>query len=432
MDLTVTYDAHGAETAWATAGTTTAYQRDDTGRTRRITDPTGLVTELEYDALDNLIRVGRADGREQRCTVRPSGAVARFVDFDGTAVDYTYSSVELPRELRPTPAGAAAPTAPILLDYDGLRRVVRAEGVVHTFRYDSLGRLLEESGPDVVRREYSASGRDQVQHYPDGRRDNSHHDELLRPVSVTLAGAGALPLPAHGVTVGDRLAELSWVGPDRPADVRALGLTTHHDYDAAYRLGAIRHTGPTGAMQHDERALRDPLGIRRLLRTDSPGTDHTLHQVDGLNRIRSTSSGLGGIAPLPSVTAAQADLDAAIADAEAAPYTRRTALTFTPGDLLPVAAPRAAPYTPPATAPTFGAVLEVKNKIRLSSDDIRQIGDFGQVATQLRGELWVMARPGMPTNNLAPAPNMRVFPIPRQPMVVTVPTPVAQQPAESK
>jgi YD repeat-containing protein len=65
----------------------------------------------------------------------------------------------------PTAAGAARPTAPILLDYDGLQRydglhrVVRAGsgGVVHMFRYDSLGRLRSETGPDRHRQPASAN-----------------------------------------------------------------------------------------------------------------------------------------------------------------------------------------------------------------------------------------------------------------------------------
>ena len=154
------YDAHGQEVEYATGGASVRYDRDAGGRVTRLTDPAGVTNAFEYDAQDRFTRVVRADGLDQRYAYNPAGAPLRFTDFDGTCIAYTYSPVNLPTRIAATPAGAATATPTVDLDYDGMRRLVRAEAgsVAHTFRFDSLNRLLEEAGLDTVRYTYDQPG----------------------------------------------------------------------------------------------------------------------------------------------------------------------------------------------------------------------------------------------------------------------------------
>jgi RHS repeat-associated protein len=332
--LSLTYDAVGQEVSYTTAGATVGYERDAAGRVMRLVDPTGLPTEFEHDALDRLIGMRRSDGRQQRWKYRPSGAVERFVDWDGTTVDYSYNPVELPITLTPTAAGAAAVTSQVRLDYDGLRRVVRAEagGAVQRFRYDSLSRLREESGLDTVRLAVDATGRTRTIEYPDGRRDTYTLDELSRLRSVTLDTDGSLGLTAHLVPVGSVLATLGWAGYVRPGQVNTLGLTTDHDYDGASRLVGVRHRDGAGAVVREERAVRDPLGLRRVLATAAPTADTEVFRFDGLSRIEQARAGVVTAATLPPPDATQAAADVAIAAAETAPFNRQSTFVYAPGN----------------------------------------------------------------------------------------------------
>jgi YD repeat-containing protein len=82
---------HGLDTSYDTAGAVTTYQRDGGGRVRRVTDPAGLETELDHDALDNLVRIGAPAGATSTTPPDLPALWGRFVDFDGTSVDYTFS-----------------------------------------------------------------------------------------------------------------------------------------------------------------------------------------------------------------------------------------------------------------------------------------------------------------------------------------------------
>lgn len=329
------YDAHGQEVEYATGGASVHYDRDAGGRVTRLTDPAGVTTAYAYDAQDRFTRVVRADGLDQRYAYNPAGAPLRFTDFDGTRIDYTYSPVNLPTRIAATPAGVATATPTVDLDYDGLRRLVRAAAgpVVHTFRFDSLSRLLEEAGPDTVRYTYDQPGRVRTLTYPDGRRHRLELDQLYRLDSVTLEIDGALGLAGHGLPPGTQLVSYEWAGHTRLEGAQAAGLVCGYAYDGAARLSEVRYDDSGGALVGEEACVRDALGLRRAERRAAPAVEDREYRYDALSRLDLARLGLpGGTVPLATAGLSQAAMDATVAAVAATPHTREIDMAYTPGD----------------------------------------------------------------------------------------------------
>ena len=204
-----------------------------------IVDPAGKITKLEHDSQDRISHVIRADGREQLFTYNVAGALKQFVDFDGTQIEYESSPVNLPTQLKSTPSGVASPTPSINLEYDGLRRITKAVSgsVIQTFQYDSLSRLVQESGIDTIRFTYDNSGLQRTIIYPDGRRDRFDLDELGRPKSVTLEQDGSLGISNHGLSLGNPFIKYKWAGQSRldSAELGA-GIVSKYEFDGGARL----------------------------------------------------------------------------------------------------------------------------------------------------------------------------------------------------
>ena len=316
------------------AGAALVWDRDRGGRVTGLTDPALRRTGFEYDALDQLTAIERSDGVRQEIRYEPTGALREVQDFDGSLVTYTSTPGGLPARLRATPSAGVAATPEIALEYDGLRRVALAThgGVSHRLRYDSLGRLLAEEGPDVVRMSYDPPGLVQRLTYPDGRRDRHQHDARGRLVEVVLEEAA--PQPLGSLPAGAVLGRFDWRGPDRPARLRAAsGLDTRLAYDSAQRLVQQSTTGGA-ANVHRQDWFLDHLGLRRgEVQVMGGASTQREHRYDGLTRLQRAREGLGG-SPLPpsAVGLTQPQMDAAIAAAQAAAAARDTEWTYDPAD----------------------------------------------------------------------------------------------------
>jgi RHS repeat-associated protein len=333
--LDFTYDAHRDELSYATGGATVQLDRDSGGRIVRLVDPAGIESRFDRDAQDRIVRILRADGREQRFRFNSAGAAKQFVDFDGTQLDYTNSPLNLPERIVSTPAGAAAPTPVTELSYDGARRIVRAAsgGIAQSFRYDSLGRLLEDGGPDRVRVSYDAPGRVCRVEYPDGRRDRRELDELFRLTSDVLEVEGSVGLTGHGLPVGTVLAAVEWAGVTRPERLASGSTFAELRYDDALRLCELHHEDAGGAALRDEAWVRDPLGLRRADRKRSPRVEEASYAYDGMSRLDLARLGLpAGTVPAATAGLNQPAMDAVAAAAAAAPAARVSDFNYAPGD----------------------------------------------------------------------------------------------------
>lgn len=326
-------DALGRLTSQGLAGATMRYDRDAAGRIVRAIDPGGGVTRMEYDALDRTTRVVRPDGSVQRFTFDATGSLGRFVDGDGSIIDYVNSPTGLPTRLQPTPSATAAPSPTVTLAYDGLRRITQATAgpIAHSFRYDSLGRVLSESGPDIVGFQHSPAGDVTRVTYPDGRRDRHDLDAAGRLASVTLEADGMLGLAAQGVPVGSALSGISWAGYGRPAQVDALGaVTKRFEYDGARRVVGTDTRDSGGTTIFSERYVRDGIGRPTLA---ASGVSAREFRFDAQSHLVLTRDGLPAAAVPAAATLTQAQMDAATAAAAGQPATRQTSLAVTASDL---------------------------------------------------------------------------------------------------
>lgn len=334
--LVFSYNAHRDLVAQTLDGHTIRWARDAAGRAQTVADPTGAVTAFAYDVLGRLRRVTRPDGLMQLYEYRPDGALARFVDYDGTSVTYTSTPSGMPVELLPAPAAGVAPTNPVRYEYDGLRRLVRADDgtAVITRRYDSLGRLLEEKAAGDVRLTYTPEGLEQRLTYPDGRRDLRRFDVLGRLREVRLEAAGSLPLAGHGLAPGATLATFDWAGRHRPGGGSVAGsLTSSLTYDDAARLVDLRWSDAGAGTVFRQSLFRDALGLVRAERRAGGAVTELATKVDSLARLARVKFDLPpGSLPATAAGLSQAELDAAIQGALLQPAQRTSEFLWTPGD----------------------------------------------------------------------------------------------------
>ncbi len=315
-------------------GAAMRWTRDLAGRVTRLLDPAGRETGFEYDPTDRLTAVIRSDGARQELRYEATGALREFQDFDGTLLTYTSTPSGLPGRVVATPGPGVEATPDIVLEYDGLRRPVLAShgGVSHRFRYDSLGRLLAEEGPDVVRMSYDPAGNLRRLSYPDLRRDRREHDARGRLVQVVLEATA--PAPLGSLPAGAVLGRFDWRGVDRPARMRVgSGVDTGLVYDTAQRLIQHATTGAGANVQRQDWFL-DRLGLRRgEVRSRAAASSQREHRYDQLTRLTRARDGLGA-SPFPAsaVGLTQPQLDAAITAAAAAPAAHETEWTYHPAD----------------------------------------------------------------------------------------------------
>jgi len=330
------FDAFDQIIAQTTAGARMEYERDAADRVVGMTDPAGTITRFSYDAMDRLIKTRRADGREQTRRFTSEGALLELMDYDGTLVTFDVDLRGLPTQVRSIPAGNAVAIEPIDLSYDGLRRVTRAQAgqVVHEFTYDSLSRLREERGVDVVTVDWDVAGTQRIVTYPDGRRDRSRFDSLGRLVQLELEQDGSLNMGAEGIAPGATLAEITWAGVGRPHNVTLLSqLSTAYEYDYGGRETKRTSSTRGGAQIYSECFTANRLGLRRTAwRQEAAAEQGVEYRYDGLSRIDSVRDGLPSAAvPSSAVGLDQADMDTAAAVAAAAPAARITKMTYSVG-----------------------------------------------------------------------------------------------------
>lgn len=296
------------------------FEYDLNGRLRRYIDPTGQSTAWERDALGRTVAIKPPDGStweyrfdtnahtvEQRM---PSGnrVVLEYADDEGLSVKTVCVA-----------APGQEAVAPHELAYDGMGRLVRAAiGTdVVLRRYDSLGRLIEETARGrTVRMEYDDSTGVAELIYPDGRRERTENNPVGQPTRVVLVTAGAL-----GGTPGDVLLEIVYSTAGRPVRViygnGVEGQLVHDDQGRVIRIEYLKD----GVLLDSCRLRYDAGGHREVIQYLGAPARNLIHRFDGHERLVEARSGFP-LAPLPDLTtsvAQVADLAAARIAAAAAP-----------------------------------------------------------------------------------------------------------------
>ena len=280
---------------------------------------------------DHIAKLRRVDG--EHFSYDKTGAPSEFIDFDGTRIVYTNSPVGLPIRMVGTHPGAT--TSTIELEYDGLRRLVRTSSasLSHTFRYDSMKNLIEESGADLIRFKYDIRGKQKIITYPDGRRDRFDFDCLGRPKSVTLETDGLLN-HGHGFPLGTSLVKYKWAGNARLESRQTRGLDCKYEFDRAGRVIRIRNQNTAGRLVYEETSLRDPLGLRCGVSRSAPSEKTSEYRYDILGRTEVIREGLSaGTITSGASALSQSDMNAAISSLTTVPGDHEVDMTYSSDDM---------------------------------------------------------------------------------------------------
>ncbi len=197
----------------------TPFAYDASGRQIRYTDPEGQSTSYTYDDRDRRTAIAYPDGRVHQFIYGIRRQTDREITPGGTTITYSYGPDAGLTGIAFAPAPGVAPTAPVALFRDALRRpVVMTQGAITLMRtYDSSLRLTSAScRGQTATLTYDDAAGTALMTYPDGRSDMLTLDPLGRLLSITLQTAGA------------ELVRYTYRGPRR---VLGNGVATSFDYD---------------------------------------------------------------------------------------------------------------------------------------------------------------------------------------------------------
>jgi RHS repeat-associated protein len=252
------YDPQGRVVAeWDGNGDETRYRYDSEGNLRALTDAAQNTTTYAYDALDRVTTETNALDHSRTYVYEKQGNLAKVTDRNGRVREFAYDALDrrLTEKWRATAGGSVVHT--LAWDYDDLGRVTQQDdgGVIDTFAYDGLDRLVEQTNYDPAVAPGS-SGRPEIRQtyeysfvYVAGTFvDQLQRDQFVRTTS------DEIPLAAT-ISRYDRLGQLVLTvdfdtDSSSPAVVLKLLKFAH---DAAGNLQEIdRYGGPTTDLVYDQ------------------------------------------------------------------------------------------------------------------------------------------------------------------------------------
>lgn len=284
-------------------GQASTYGYDGVGRQTTMTYPNGLIVRRAYNELDQMTREERGSGAAFAYTYDVANRLTRVDD------------------VRAVPGLLAM--EPHEFAYDGLDRLTRA-GVgpwAIARRYDSLARILEESGPggSILCRYDDSNGRVE-RHWPDGRAERQSYDlnEILNGVEETSAGTLGTGL----ASVRYRSSGPNFFGETEFENVMAVS----HRYDQRKRVVGVRSSRVQGTLI----ALRyayDTANRRSLEESSGATSGQESFRFDRRKRLTTLRNGapLGFAAPF---TQAEHDVVLAAAEAGSSASARAEAFTY--------------------------------------------------------------------------------------------------------
>ncbi|MBT8764221.1 hypothetical protein KFV02_09780, partial [Desulfohalobiaceae bacterium Ax17] len=172
--ITMTYDAAGnMVTMTDPTGNITTFTYDVLNRLITITDAKGNVTTYGYDKLGNRASITDANGNTTLFTYDHKGRVTKIVNALGHLTVFTYTDAGCPSC---SDTGKNSPTS-----------ITDANEQTTIFKYDALGRLIQESDPlgKWVSYTYDAQGNLISRLDAKGERTSYTYDALGRLLSIT-------------------------------------------------------------------------------------------------------------------------------------------------------------------------------------------------------------------------------------------------------
>ncbi len=189
----------GAEAIFETVTTATSFDRN--GRMIRLIDDNGGTTLWSYDTLDRQTVMTFHDGSTRVSSYDAGSALVEYTDENGSVFDYIYDSLSRRQAVGITHAAGVGGTTAQAFQYDGLSRTTFARDAIGgsnadvAFKYDSLGRVIEEgqtfnAPTQYVTRQEWVSFVDTQQTFASGRQITNGYDELYRRNIVTETSGG--------------------------------------------------------------------------------------------------------------------------------------------------------------------------------------------------------------------------------------------------
>ena len=222
---------------------------DANSRVAAVADDKGNATAYAYDSQNRLVLTTFADGSGKSIEYNADSQPIRTVDNNGNIILASFDSLGRVVRRDITPAAGVKGTTVQTFEYDGLSRVTKAgdnndpanssdDSLVQR-RYDSLGRLLEESqNGKVVSYNWSQTADPVDLTYPNGRKIEYSLDQLNR--LRTIKNSGSSTTIAAYDYIGNRLIERVHANGTRLTTLNDAG-TINQGYDGLGRLTQMRH-----------------------------------------------------------------------------------------------------------------------------------------------------------------------------------------------
>jgi RHS repeat-associated protein len=287
---------------------------DNSGNPVGTTDPLGLTSTMEYDALGNRTAVVSPDGRRQETrfddrnypisrsttavgtvglVVDAAGRVTARTDEAGRIIQYNYDALD--RVIETTfPEGTQTRT-----EYDAAGQVIATIdelGRRTTYEYDLAGRpvLVRDPLGHTARTEYDAAGRVSRIVDPAGRAVTYSYDPIGREIEVRYADGTrsqtTYNLAGKVASVTDQDERTTHYGYDAAGRLTsvtdAVGVVTRYEYDANDAITRqIDANGHVLTFENDEfgRPVAEvkPLGQRATTRYDEFGRVTSVTDFNG-------------------------------------------------------------------------------------------------------------------------------------------------------
>lgn len=299
----------------------TATEFDANGNAVQIVTPSGGHTRYRHDALNRVVEIARDDGASDRFIHDARGSLAETLDPNGVRVRHSYSpggrrlgtttSIDAFAPPPGQPDYAPVEVSPSTYAYTPLGETLAQNAVARcSFRYDSLGRVIEERrGDAVVRFTYDAGSRPLSLTYPNGRVLQFSHSRggVLLGIAQLAPGTG---YPGDPVAPAARsLLRMYRIG------MRPLSMHFGESHVARLQYGAdSRVLGVDWTRQRDGAALmveRNLFGSAGELRVHQTDTRVRMFDYDPAARLiaaRDTAAGapIADVAQLAPPANAQA------------------------------------------------------------------------------------------------------------------------------
>lgn len=165
-------------------GGTTTYAYDPAGNLTSVTDPTGLVTGMDYDSLERLVALDDpAEGLIRR-TYNLAGEVIEHIDGDDEVQTFTYDTVSRLTGMTDAEGYVKAFAYDLRDNVDG---VTDGRGNLTTFAYDGFDRMIGRTNPLDLTMERAYDSRDNLIELirEDGLIEAATYDDLGRRTGVT-------------------------------------------------------------------------------------------------------------------------------------------------------------------------------------------------------------------------------------------------------